>query len=218
MPSDKNEIKSKLKIKICGMRDQQNIESLVQLPVDYIGFIFYPPSPRYIGDNPDKNIFKVVPSSIKKVGVFVNAPLNEVLRNAEDFGLNTIQLHGSEIADYCNAIRERGYEVIKAFKAEPVQLTCEATAYRYACDYLLFDTPTPKHGGSGKKFDWEMLKIQKLYLPYFLSGGIAPGDASNIKSLGLKGLYAVDVNSRFEIKPGLKDIALIKKFVFELSN
>lgn len=200
------------------MRQKANIEALVQLPVDFIGFIFYPQSPRYVGDIFEKSITDMVPQHIQKVGVFVNDSLNDVLRQAEKYKLQYIQLHGNEIPDYCNAIREKGYKVIKAFKAEPEMLTCETADYRFACDYLLFDTPNAKHGGSGQKFDWEMLKVQKLYHQFFLSGGIAPGDEEKIKALDINELYALDINSRFEIEPGLKNIQLIKEFVVKVKS
>jgi phosphoribosylanthranilate isomerase len=213
-----NTNKPQLKIKVCGMRDAKNIEELSQLAVDYIGYIFYPESRRYVGETPDETIFKIVPKSIKKVGVFVNAPLNEVLRVAETHKLDVVQLHGTEIADYCKAIKEKGIEVIKAFKAEPETLTCETVAYRFSCDYMLFDTPTPMHGGSGERFDWEILRLQKFSLPYFLSGGIGLDDVEKIKNLNLKGLFAVDINSKFETKPGFKDVKLISEFVKQLKS
>lgn len=208
---------TKMKIKVCGMRDRQNIESLVQLPIDYIGFIFYPNSPRYV-EPLEEGIIKAIPANIKKTGVFVNAPLNEVLRTAEKYDLQCIQLHGDEIPDYCNSLKEKGFTVIKAFKADPENLTCSTTFYRFACNYFLFDTPTELHGGSGKKFDWEMLKLQKLYLPFFLSGGISVDDAENIKNIEMEGLFAVDINSKFEISPGLKDISKIKEFINRLKQ
>jgi phosphoribosylanthranilate isomerase len=206
-------LKEKLKIKVCGMRDKANIETLVQLPIDYIGFIFYPQSPRFVGERIEPSAISIIPKSIKKVGVFVNATIHEVLCKAEENALDCLQLHGSETPDYCNALKEKGFIVIKAFKAEPELLTCETAEYRYACDYLLFDTPTSKHGGSGIKFNWDILKQQKLSLPFFLSGGIAPGDEDAVNTLDVKGLYAIDINSRFETEPGLKNIDSIKNFI-----
>jgi phosphoribosylanthranilate isomerase len=218
MEKTKSTSNKSLKIKICGMQNRQNIEALIQLPIDYIGFIFYPQSPRYVGKALDAETIRRIPSHIKKTGIFVNATLNEVLRVASDNSLDCIQLHGNEIPDYCIALKEKGYEVIKAFKAEPEQLTCETSAYRYACDYFLFDTPTLTHGGSGQKFDWKILGQQKLSLPFFLSGGIGPGDADAIKSLEFQGLYGIDLNSKFEIEPGLKNIEQIKIFLKEISK
>ena len=167
------------KIKVCGMRNRQNVEELAKLPIDYMGFIFYEPSPRYVGDNFEVSITSLVPSNISKVGVFVNENLNEVLRQAEKHNLQCIQLHGSETPDYCNALRDKGFVVIKAFKAEPELLTCETADYRFACDYLLFDTPTPKHGGSGQKFDWEILRQQKLRHPFFFKRRHCPRRRAN---------------------------------------
>jgi len=206
-----------LKIKVCGMRDYENIKQLVQFPIDYIGFIFYPASPRFAGLKIDSSILEIIPNNIKKVGVFVNEPLKELLRIVKENQLECVQLHGNEIPDYCNAIKEEGYTIIKAFKAEPEKLTCETTSYRFAADYLLFDTPTANYGGSGIKFNWEILKQQKFYLPFFLSGGISPGDEDNIKKIDIPGFYAIDINSQFEIGPGIKNIKMISDFIKNLN-
>lgn len=200
------------------MREPENINQLCALPIDYIGFIFYPHSPRYIGDGFGTEISGLVPHNIAKVGVFVNENINSLLRKAEKHQLQYIQLHGNETPDYCLSIKEHGYTVVKAFKADPALLTCETADYRFACDYYLFDTPTPKHGGSGEKFDWEILKQQKLYHTFFLSGGIARGDEILLKNLVIENLFAIDINSRFEISPGLKDIPVIKEFIENLSH
>jgi phosphoribosylanthranilate isomerase len=207
----------KFAIKVCGMRDKDNITQLIELPIDYIGFIFHPQSPRYIGEMIAKDILEIIPDRIKKVGVFVNRPIKEVLRTAKENQLQNIQLHGNEIPDYCNVLKDEGFIVIKAFKAEPELLTCETANYRFTADYLLFDTPTANYGGSGQKFDWQMLMIQKLYLPFFLSGGISLDDAVKIKNLEIPGLFALDINSRFETEPGVKDIGMIKQFIEALN-
>lgn len=207
----------KPRIKICGMREYENISQLVLLPVDYIGFIFYPPSPRYVGMKIEPSVLNIIPPHIQKVGVFVNSPLKEVLKIAGENRLECIQLHGNEIPDYCKEILKSGYTVIKAFKAEPEMLICETAKYQSACHYFLFDTPSQQYGGSGQKFNWDILNRQKLSLPYFLSGGIAPGDEEIIKNMDLQGLHAIDINSRFEIKPGIKNIELIKKFINNLT-
>jgi len=215
MDSNNNHF-SKIKIKVCGMRDAANIAELVTLPIQYIGFIFYPQSPRFIGTAIDKKTLKLIPEHIQKVGVFVNAPLIEVSRIVSENQLQCVQLHGSEIPDYCNKLKEDGLTVIKAFKTDLETLTCKTAPYKYSCDYFLFDSPTPKHGGSGEKFDWAILKEQHISLPYFLSGGIAPGDATIIKNFDLHGLHAVDLNSRFEVEPGIKDIGRIKSFIEDI--
>lgn len=205
-----------MKIKVCGMRDRDNIAELVQLPVDYIGFIYYPPSPRYVGNVIGKEVLDVIPSGIKKTGVFVNAPVTEVIRIATENKLDCIQLHGNETPDFCQFIKEKGFEVIKAFKAEPEMLNCATTNYKYSCNYFLFDTPTANYGGSGRKFNWEILKQQHLSLPFFLSGGIGPDDAEILRKMDQTGLYAIDINSKFEIEPGLKDVEKIKQFIDKL--
>ena len=195
------------------MRDKNNILSLVQLPIDYIGFIFYPLSPRYIGNTIPLEILNLIPSTVKKAGVFVNAPLIDLLLIAEKNHLDCIQLHGNETPEYCAILRENGYKVIKAFKAEQEMFTHGTVQYNYVCDYFMFDTPTPKFGGSGIKFDWTILKQQKISLPFFLSGGIGPDDIEIIKGIDINEFYAVDINSKFEIKPGIKNIDLIKGFI-----
>ncbi len=208
----------KFAIKVCGMREKNNIAQLVKLQVDYIGFIFYPASPRYIGEKIGKEILDLIPETINKVGVFVNSPVKQVLTIANENQLQCIQLHGNEIPDYCSVIKEKGYAVIKAFKAEPGLLTCETANYRFAVDYLLFDTPTENFGGSGQKFDWQILLQQKLCLPFFLSGGLSMDDITNLKNLEIPGLFALDINSRFEIKPGVKDIEKINQFIEALNE
>ena len=200
------------------MRESKNIEQLSHLPIHYMGFIFYPPSPRFVGKELNENVLKNIPERIKKVGVFVNSDLSEVLTNVEKYSLQCVQLHGTETPDYCNAIREKDIPVIKAFKAESELLTCETASYRYVCDYFLFDTPTPKHGGSGVKFDWQMLRNQKLSLPFFLSGGISLNDENAIKELSVPGFFAIDLNSKFEVEPGIKDIEKIKVFIENLNR
>ncbi len=213
----KPKVSRRLKIKVCGMREYENVKQLVQLPVDYIGFIFYPPSPRYVGSKIDPSILEIIPGYIQKVGVFVDCPLKGLLRTAEENRLDCVQLHGSEIPDYCEEVMKRGFKVIKAFKVGSEMNICETAGYQPACNYFLFDTPGELYGGSGQKFNWEILQHQKPALPYFISGGISPVDASTIKSLCLEGLYAIDINSKFEIKPGIKDIGLIKNFINDLN-
>jgi phosphoribosylanthranilate isomerase len=205
----------RLRIKVCGMRNKENILQLVQLPIDYIGFIFYPGSPRYAGEKIDQSIISQIPEKIQKVGLFVNAPVEDVIKIANENQIDLLQLHGNETPDYCSELSGKGFPVIKALSVDEL-LSEKLIDYRFCCNYYLFDTPTSKYGGSGKKFDWKILENQKMYLPFFLSGGISPDDADIIRNLYLQGFHALDINSKFEIEPGIKDIGLIKHFIKEL--
>jgi phosphoribosylanthranilate isomerase len=203
----------RLRIKVCGMHDKDNIASLVKLPIDYIGFIFYPGSPRFVGSKIEPSILKLIPSTIQKVGVFVNSSIEEVLNTANENQIEIIQLHGDETPEYCEKLSEKGFTIIKAITATIENFQDKLTDYRFCCNYYLFDTPTIKYGGSGQKFDWKILSQQNFYLPFFLSGGISLDDINNIKSLDIPGIHAIDLNSKFEIEPGLKNIELIKEFI-----
>ncbi len=194
------------------MREPENIKAIDQLGVDYLGFIFYPPSPRFITTPPD--FFPSIRA--KKVGVFVNETLDKILELAKKYQLQTIQLHGHETIDFCLELKKRGFEVIKTILVDANTTTHELEKYRGVCDYLLFDTKSTQYGGTGKKFDWNKLTVLDQVIPYFLSGGLGADDAATIKNLSLKNLAGIDINSRFEIKPGLKDEELIKKFIRNL--
>jgi len=207
-------MEQKIRIKVCGMRDESNIRQLCELPIHFIGFIFYPRSPRYAGEMP-VDAARQVPEHIKKVGVFVGASVDEIRRITDRYRFDMVQLHGSESPEFCHILKQEGLVVVKSFAAVDQQLV-ECAMYQHACDYLLFDTPTIQHGGSGKKFDWSLLQNRQLPLPFFLSGGIGPDDAAQIKQFYHPQLFAVDVNSRFEIQPGLKDIDLLKRFIEQL--
>ncbi len=205
-----------LKVKVCGMRQLDNIRELCALPVDFIGFIFYSESPRNIGSEHIKElVFAAIPSLIKKVGVFVNEPIAEVERIVEMLELDYVQLHGSESPEYCSSLKKKGIGIIKTFKPTSDSLK-EMQKYVNCCNYFLFDTPTDVHGGSGKKFDWSWLKNYKLSVPFFISGGICPDDVEEIKQLDHPQLYGIDINSRFEIQPAVKNIELIRRFIDEI--
>ena len=204
---------NRLRIKICGMRDKENIAQLIKLPIDYIGFIFYTGSLRYAGTKIDPSVLNLIPSTIQKVGVFVNSSIEEVLNIANENQIEIIQLHGNETPEYCDKLSEKGFTIIKTITANIENFQNKLTDYRFCCNYYLFDTPTIKYGGSGQKFDWKILSHQKFYLPFFLSGGISSDDINNIKNLNIPGIHAIDLNSKFEIEPGLKNIELIKDFM-----
>ncbi len=198
-----------LKLKVCGMRDSNNIQEVLQkVHPDYMGFIFYEKSPRNAEGILDENILDSFPAEIKKTGVFVNADLNFILGKVKTFGLQAVQLHGNESPEFCNQMRFKGLETIKVFSiGENFDLSI-LKSYNRVVDYYLFDTKGKNHGGNGEKFNWSILETDLISKPFFLSGGIDVEDMVDIQKLATKNpnLFALDVNSKFEISPGLKDI------------
>lgn len=205
------------KIKICGMKQAANIAAVAALQPDYLGFIFYEKSPRFISDI-SAELIKYVPASIQTTGVFVNEALETVLGSITKYNLKACQLHGQETPAYCQQVKATGVEVIKAFGInEDFNFSCLAE-YENAVDYFLFDTQTAAHGGSGKVFNWDLLGAYNLTKPYFLSGGIDLQHAEVINNLKDQRLYAIDVNSKFEIEPGLKDAEKLAAFKQLINN
>jgi len=192
------------KIKVCGMKDAQNIREVASLSPDYLGFIFYPPSARYAAEV-DPQLLRDLPAGIKKTGVFVNAGAEQIKQQVGKMGLDAVQLHGSESPAFCREILTLNVEVIKAFGVDEHFDFNILNEYTDSVDYFLFDTRTPAHGGSGKLFDWTLLQQNKTTKPFFLSGGIDIEQLDEIRQIDDSRLYAIDVNSRFEIFPGMKD-------------
>lgn len=186
------------------MRDPQNIIDVGGLHPDFMGFIFYTKSPRYIGDL-DPKVIKSLPKQIKRVGVFVNETIETIEKIMLRYSLDYVQLHGDETPQFCTTLKQK-FRVIKATTIDKAHL------YEKCVTYLLFDTPTPQYGGSGERFDWQELKKYKGATPYFLSGGISIEHIDEIKKMNL---FAVDLNSRFEISPANKNVELLKKFIDE---
>jgi phosphoribosylanthranilate isomerase len=201
-----------LKIKICGMREPDNIREVSGLMPDYMGFIFYPGSKRYAGRLSPSDL-KDLPHAIRKVAVFVNATREEILSTCQAFSIRILQLHGDEPPAFCRSFREAGFQVIKAFRVGEGLDMAAMERFVEVCDFLLLDASGEAFGGTGIKFDWRQLQRYTLELPFFLSGGLAPGDADRIMDMVIPQLYAVDLNSRFEIKPGLKEIEALEKFI-----
>jgi len=199
-------------IKVCGMKDPENIRDIISLHPDYMGFIFYPKSQRFIGElNPET--LKQIPESICKVGVFVNENALNIFRIVQTYGLNAVQLHGKENPATCRILRRKRLKVIKALSISEANDLLVAEDYQTCCDYLLFDTKTPLHGGSGQQFDWSILSSYTGRVPFFLSGGIGPDDAERITKLSHPRLKAIDINSRFETEPGRKDTKTLAAFL-----
>lgn len=198
------------KVKVCGLRD--NISDIVRLEPDYIGFIFYPKSQRYTKELP-ADVLAAIPDNVQKVGVFVDQPVEEVIDKVKRFGLDCVQLHGHESVEYCLCVKEKAdVGIIKVFSGNDLPPREVMITYGESIDYYLFDTRNESYGGTGQKFDWTMIKDLKLEKPVFLSGGISIDDIDAIRESGIE-IYAVDVNSKFEIKPGFKDIGLIKRLL-----
>lgn len=193
------------------MRETDNIRALEALDVDMMGFIFYPKSPRCICELP-----AYLPRHAKRVGVFVDAEKKEIEMLADRFGLEYIQLHGSESPDYCRSLRTTGLRLIKAFSIATRTDMESTAAYEPYCDYFLFDTRCQQHGGSGNQFDWTLLNHYKGRTPFLLSGGINAHSAGALKALTHPRLEGFDLNSRFELAPGVKDIERINLFLKEM--
>ncbi len=194
------------------MRDPENIRKLVALQPDFIGFILYPESKRYVGDN--YILETEIPSKIKRTGVFVNALLHDVVHWVNRLKLDYVQLHGNESVEYCQELTEMKIPVIKTFGMHDSFDFNTLQTYEGYCDFFLFDTTSPEHGGSGKKFNWNLLNAYTLIKPIILSGGIGLDDLITVLSLSEKiPLHAIDINSRFENAPGIKDIKMIKEFI-----
>jgi phosphoribosylanthranilate isomerase len=208
-----------LKLKVCGMRLAANIAAVAELHPDYLGFIFYEKSPRLIS-KVSAELIKYIPSEIKTVGVFVNEELEKVKDKVNLLKLKAVQLHGSESPEYCEALKSTfpTLEVIKAFGIDEDFDFSTLQPYLKAADYFLFDTKTKVHGGSGKTFNWSVLDQYTYAKPYFLSGGIDLEHSTAIKKINDERLYALDINSRFETEPGLKDAAKIKEFIQEVNK
>jgi phosphoribosylanthranilate isomerase len=194
-----------MRLKICGMKYPENILEVSQLLPDYLGFIFYEKSSRFF----DGEILEI-PNSIKKVGVFVNARLMEINGKIKKYDLDLIQLHGDETPEFCENLKQDKIEIIKVFSVDDDFDFDELEPFENVCDYFLFDTKGKLHGGNGVTFNWQILDNYKSNKPLFLSGGIGIEEIANIKKLNLP-IYAIDVNSKFEIEPGLKNIELLKK-------
>ncbi|MFM6976141.1 MAG: phosphoribosylanthranilate isomerase [Sphingobacteriaceae bacterium] len=211
-----------MKLKVCGITDLQQLIKLDDLNVDMAGFIFYPKSPRYVLDGRLRSDELLnLDLKIKKVGVFVNAGEDEIFKQIKDFDLDIIQLHGQESPEFCAAISS-WIPVIKAFRLTEEN---ELENYQEVADYFLFDSGTAskqEFGGTGHQFDWELLKKEPIKKPFFLSGGLGPDDTAGIKKLSKEipknKLWAVDINSRFETAPGIKDLKRIEQFINDLKS
>ncbi len=197
------------------MKFTDNRQAVEKLPVDFLGFIFYPESKRFVGKNNDPGLFN---SAKNKVAVFVDENLFEMMGLAKNLEFEYIQLHGKENPKTCRIVKKQGFKVIKAFNLQEDFDFSTLEAYDRSVDFFLFDTKSNLPGGSGKKFNWEILNRYTGKKPFFLSGGIKPEDAEEIKNLTHPALYGVDLNSGFEDEPGIKNIDLLENFLRELNG
>jgi len=206
-------------IKVCGMTDFDQVQQLNELEVDYVGFIFYSKSPRYVAQTfSEDQIKQISQMKFSRVGVFVDEPITELKCIVQKWKLDFVQLHGDESSEYCTEVL-KFCNVIKAFRVGTSDDLTQMTKQYNNVDYFLFDTRGEQHGGTGLKFNWEQLLVP-LQRPYFLSGGISISDAQQITEFRTKSenMYAVDVNSKFEIKPGMKNIGLLAEFVGQIKK
>jgi len=205
-----------MKIKICGLRSPRNLEQVCALKPDLVGFIFYPGSKRFVGSSPDPALFLIPGPDIQKVGVFVNEPLPSLVRSFGIHRLQMVQLHGDESPEYCLKLSQEGIPAIKALDVKTPRDLIEE--YKEQVAYFLFDTPGPERGGTGKKFDWSLLKNLPSSIPFLLGGGIGPEDAGALLALEYEGFLGADVNSRFELSPGEKDVEKLKGFMKKIKS
>lgn len=195
------------------MRQPDNIRGVLAAEPDFIGYIFYPKSKRYVGENPTMEIFDLVPESTQKVAVFVNETVEQVQRICKQFTITFAQLHGNESPEYCRQIKHAGIRVIKAFAVDQNFNFKSLNAYQAEVDYFLFDTKGKLPGGTGLKFDWSVLENYQLSVPFLLSGGIGPDDEAALNAFAHEQLVGLDINSGFELEPALKDEQKVKAFV-----
>jgi len=205
-------------IKVCGIKYPGNMKEVAAKRPDMMGFIFYAGSPRYMVNHLSPEEVIALPSDIIKTGVFVNESCSEILRIAELYHLDAIQLHGTEIPGECKVINRAGYQVIKAFRIDE-DFTFEHTlAYSPSCRFFLFDAHGKGFGGNGIRFNWDKLQSYNVNTPFLLSGGIDAEDVSALKKLDHPLLAGFDINSKFEIQPGEKDPDKIERFITTLRS
>jgi phosphoribosylanthranilate isomerase len=209
----KNSYKNFVKIKICGLKHKTNLFDVVEAGVDYVGMIFYEKSPRYVLDSLYPEDVWFLPDEVEKIGVFVNATFDEIKKYAKLYQLNLIQLHGNELPELCKQLQDLGYGVIKAFGVDSEFDFSILNEYKEVVDFFLFDTKTLAHGGSGVTFDWNILSNYTLDIPVFVGGGVGLENLNELLNFNFPFLYSVDMNSKLEKEPGLKDISKVQKAV-----
>lgn len=194
------------KVKVCGMRDAENIREVEALGIDLMGLIFWPKSSRYVAEKPD-----YLPTTCKRVGVFVDADIDDIRQHIHDYGLDIVQLHGHESPEYIKDLG--GVSIIKAFNIATASDLAQTRSYEGLADCFLFDAKGKLAGGNGSQFDWSVLEAYDGDTPFLLSGGIGPDDADRVKAFRHDKCIGIDLNSRFEIAPALKDANKLRTFI-----
>ena len=204
-------------VKVCGMRDAENIRQIDEIGgVDWMGFIFYPRSPRNVSSVPN-----FLPQHCKRVGVFVNSSIEEVAKRVDKFGLDIVQLHGNENPEYISNLRNaigENVQIIKMIQIETEDDIRHTELYEGLADYFLFETRCKEYGGSGKQFDWDILRRYNSNVPFLITGGIGAEDADKVKAFSHPKFIGIDLNSRFELSPAIKDSTLIDKFIKQIKQ
>lgn len=204
-----------MKIKVCGMREASNVAEIGDEHPDYMGFIFYAPSPRDCsGMHPD--VLKNLPDGVEPVAVTVNMKPETVMQLVERYGFRTVQLHGDESPDDCRILHEKGLTVFKAIGIKGEESLKSLPDYQGYADMFVFDTSAASRGGTGRKFDWNLLHNYTGDTPFLLSGGIGPEDVELVRGIRHPSFAGIDLNSRFEISPAKKDVDLIRKIFKEI--
>ena len=199
-------------IKVCGMRDAENIRKMAQADIQWMGFIFYPKSPRYFQSDTIE-----LPKHIKRVGVFVDAPPEEVLQKKVKYKLDYLQLHGTESPELCSYLSQFG-QLLKAISIATKEDLHKTENYEGKVDYFLFDTKCKEFGGSGRRFDWTILDAYQGSTPFLLSGGLSPDCLEDLKAFHHPMCMGIDLNSGFERTPGIKDYTLLNRFINQLKQ
>lgn len=211
-----------MRVKVCGMTQLEQVRQLDAMGVDFAGFIFYPKSSRYVARHLSGEKLKKEKLRLGKVGVFVNATYEEMMKQVDDYGLDMVQLHGDETPRFCERVSNY-ISVVKVFRmGENDPIDWIVKPFEDNSDMFLFDTEGAGYGGTGKKFNWDVLKNAAVNKLFFLSGGIEAGDAEKLKLFAeepvAKKLFSVDINSKFETSPGVKDLKKVKEFVIKLKG
>lgn len=205
-----------MNLKVCGMTDFEQLKTLEELGIEFAGLIFYEGSKRFVSNKLEDQKSQIRNLQIKRVGVFVNARTEDIKEKVKEYGLSYVQLHGDESPEFCEEIK-KFIPVIKAVRInDETKLLNELRDYEEACDYFLFDTDSKHYGGTGKKFDWQILESVAIAKPFFLSGGIGLQDVAEINAFDHPMLYAIDINSKFEISHGIKDLKQVEAFIQNL--
>jgi phosphoribosylanthranilate isomerase len=211
-----------MRVKVCGMTEIDQVKQLDAMGVDFAGFIFYPKSPRYVVRHLTGEQLKKAKLRLGKVGVFVNATYDDVMKQVDSYGLDMVQLHGDETPRFCEQLSNY-ITVIKVFRlGEDDPIDWLIRPYQDVCDMFLFDTEGVGYGGTGKKFNWSTLRSAHIDKLFFLSGGIEPGDGEKLKVFAkepvAKKLFSIDINSKFETSAGVKDLKKIRTMLDGLKN